>query len=151
MPQSISQVWLHIVFSTKDRYSFLRDPDMRSGAHAYLAGACRQLKCPARIVNGTADHVHILCNLHRTISVSGLLRGLKEPSSKWIKAKGGLLKKFRWQAGYAAFSVSPSRLEAVHRYIANQERRHRRLSFKEELLRFLEEYEVAYDERFLWD
>jgi REP element-mobilizing transposase RayT len=151
MGQSISEVWLHIIFATKKRQPFLSNPGVRGRMHAYLAGACRELKCPARIVNGTANHVHLLCRLGKTITISSLILSIKRSSSKWIKPRGGMLSKFSWQNGYAAFSVSPSRLRAVENYIANQERHHRRIGFKDELLKFLKEYEIELNEAHLWD
>ena len=151
MGQSIAEVWLHIIFSTKQRYPFLSNAGVRSKMHAYLAGACRELNCPARIVNGTADHVHLLCRLRRTVTISSLVLGIKRPSSKLIKPRGGMLNKFAWQSGYAAFGVSQSRLKAVERYIFNQVRHHRKIGFKEELLCFLGGYEIGLDERYLWD
>src|SRR5690606_35851126 len=105
MSQSIALVWTHIIFSTKARYPFLQDQSVRQQLHAYLAGSCRQLDCPTRIVNGTADHVHILCRLSKKISVSDLLKGIKHSSSLWISSRGGMLEKFQWQRGYAAFGV----------------------------------------------
>ena len=150
MPQSFSCIWIHLIFSTKERYPFLSTPDLRREMHDYLQGACRKMGCPPRIANGTADHVHVLCQLSRTISVADLLKGFKESSSKWVKSKGdGMLRKFQWQVGYGAFSVSPSRLAAVKHYIANQEEHHRTMTFKEELMKFLEEYDIEYEEEYL--
>ncbi|MFQ5739194.1 MAG: transposase [Acidobacteriota bacterium] len=97
------------------------------------------------------DHAHILCSLSRSTNVSGLLRRIKESSSKWAKTKGEMMQKFQWQGGYAAFSVSASRLNALHRYIRDQERHHQAMSFQEELLKFLKEYHSDHDERYLWD
>ena len=151
MGQSIAEVWIHIIFATKQRYPFLGSVAVRTEMHAYLAGACNKLDCPARIVNGAADHVHLLCRLGRTVPISSLILGIKRSSSKWIKPRGRMLTKFAWQTGYAAFGVSSSRLEAVERYIARQEKHHHKTTFKEEVLSFLKEYDVKFDERYLWD
>ncbi len=116
----------------------------------YLQGACRKMGCPLRIANRTPDHVRVLCQLSRTTSVAEPLRGFKESPSKWVKSKGGgMLGKLQWQVGYGAFSVSPSRLAAVEGYIAQQEEHHRTMMFKEELMKFLDEYEIEYEEEYL--
>ena len=151
MGQSIAEVWLHIIFATKQRCPFLSNAGLRAEMHAYLAGICKEMNCRARIVNGTSNHVHLLCRLGRTVTIASLILGIKRSSSKWIKPRGRMLSKFAWQNGYAAFGVSPSRLKSVERYIANQERHHRKIGFREELLSFFEEYEIELDERYLWD
>jgi REP element-mobilizing transposase RayT len=151
MPQSLAQIYLHIVFSTKDRQTFFKDLDIRNDMHAYLGGTCGNLDCPALIVGGVADHVHILCRFGRTISVADLIRELKRESSKVAKTKSPSLATFQWQAGYGAFSVSPAHVDALREYIANQEEHHRTETFQEEFRRLLEKYGVEYDERYVWD
>jgi putative transposase len=151
MSQSLAQIYLHIVFSTKQRRPFLQNESLRAETHRYLAGVCRNLDSPAIIIGGVEDHLHILCRLSRTHAVSKLIRELKRESSRWIKSKGTEVKEFQWQEGYGAFSVSPSHVEPLKRYIANQSKHHRRESFQEELRRILEKYGVDYDERYVWD
>src|SRR5438128_7876567 len=121
VPQSLSQIYLHIVFSTKNRTRFLQDKHLRAKTHAYLAGICKNLESPALIVGGVEDHAHLLCRFSKNISVAAFLRELKRDSSKWIKAESHALVDFHWQAGYGAFSISPSHVEALKQYIANQE------------------------------
>jgi putative transposase len=104
MPQSLAQIYLHIVFSTKHRTPFLIDRDLRNRAHAYLGGTCRNLDSPALKSGGVEDHVHILCRLSKTLSVSDLVRELKRDSSQRIKEMSADLAGFYWQAGYGAFS-----------------------------------------------
>jgi len=106
MPQSLSQIYLHVMFSTKDRTAFLNDHEFRGRVHAYLVGICDNLGCPTLRIGGVADHVHILCRFSKTIEVSNLVRDLKRDSSKWIKDEQPQLAKFHWQRGYGAFSVS---------------------------------------------
>ena len=106
MPQSLAQIYLHLVFSTKDRRPFLLDPGLREEAHKFLGGTCKQLDCPILRVGGVEDHVHILCRLGRTISVSDLVKELKRESSKWVKKKDLALNDFHWQNGYGAFCRS---------------------------------------------
>jgi putative transposase len=124
MPQSLANVLVHIVFSTKQRYPFLSDKDVRAEMHAYLGGTCNELECPVLIVGGVADHVHIFCALSRNITIAKLVGDVKRGSSKWIKTKGRMLTKFAWQNGYGVFSVGESEVERVRRYIVGQEDHH---------------------------
>ena len=151
MPQSLANVFVHIVFSTKHRYPFLADKYNRSEMHAYLGGTCNELECPVLTVGGVADHVYILCRFTRKLSISKVVGDVKRSSSKWIKTKGTLLTKFAWQNGYGVFSVGQSEVERVRRYIEGQEDHHRKKAFQDEYRSFLEEYGVEYDERYVWD
>lgn len=151
MPQSLAQIYLHIIFSTKERYPFLQDKAFRERLHAYLVGICRNLNCPSLIIGGVADHVHILCRYARGVTVSDLLREIKRPSSGWVKTENPRLSKFGWQDGYGVFSVSPSHVNALREYIANQEEHHRKETFQEEFRRLLNKYGIAFDERYVWD
>jgi REP element-mobilizing transposase RayT len=151
MPQSLSQIYLHFVYSTKNRAPFLVDSATRNDLHAYLGGILRNHDSPPLIVGGTADHVHALCRLARTISVADLMRELKRDSSKWIKDHHRDVAEFHWQVGYGAFSVGRERVEIVRHYIANQEQHHKQITFQDEYRRILTEYGVEYDERYVWD
>jgi putative transposase len=151
MPQSLAQVYLHLVFSTKDRRPLLQDNAIREELHKYLAGICNNLECPALQVGGVADHVHVLCRLGRTTSISGLIKELKVESSKWTKTKATTLAEFHWQNGYGAFSVSPGHVEALRQYIVNQEEHHKTETFQEEFRRLLTKYGLEWDERYVWD
>jgi putative transposase len=151
LPQSLTQIYLHIVFSTKHREPFLLDRGLRERTHAYLVGACDNLESPSVIVGGVEDHVHILCRLGKTWSVSDLVRELKRESSKWLKEQSSDLAAFYWQNGYGAFSVGPRELDTVTAYIANQESHHAAESFQDEFRRVLAEYRIDYDERYVWD
>ena len=151
MPQSLARLYVHIVFSTKYRSPFLMEKSIRKEMHAYLGGACRNQGCPALTVGGVADHAHILSRISRTICVADLVQEIKMQSSKWVKSKGGILKEFRWQTGYGAFSVGQREVERVMAYIRNQEAHHRKEQFQTEYRRFLQEYGIDYDERYVWD
>jgi REP element-mobilizing transposase RayT len=151
MPQSLARVLVHIVFSTKNRYPFLADNNIRSELHAYLGGTCNQLECPVLTVGGAADHVHILCALSRNLSIAKVVGDIKRGSSKWIKTKGRMLTKFAWQNGYGVFSVGQPEVERVKQYIVNQDDHHKKKSFQDEYRSFLKEYGVSYDERYIWD
>jgi len=151
VPQSLCQVYLHIVFSTKGRRPYLQDRSVRDELHRYLGGTCNNLDCPVLRVGGTADHVHLLCRLGRTMSVSVLVREIKRESSQWLKTKSPVLADFYWQNGYAAFSVSPSDMETVRDYIARQEEHHQSETFQDELRRLLREHGLEWDDRYVWD
>lgn len=151
MPQALSAVYLHLVFSTKDRRPWLRDGAMRESLHAYLGRVSKQLDCPALLVGGVEDHVHLLARFGRTISQADWVKELKRVSNKWLKKQGRDFSDFEWQGGYADFSVSSSQLEKVKSYIARQEQHHRKEGFQEELRALLNKHKVEYDERYLWD
>ena len=151
MPQSLSKVIIHVVFSTKDRTPFLRDKELRHRMHAFLGGICKQQGCIPIKIGGVEDHVHILATLSRTTSQAELVKELKRASAIWIKDLETSLSTFAWQAGYGAFSIGQSQIEEVARYIDNQEEHHRSLSFKDEFRLFLKRCEIGCDERYLWD
>ncbi len=151
MPQSLAQLYIHIVFSTKNRHAYLHDKTIREELHKYLGGTCNNLDCPVLRVGGYTDHVHILCRLGRTITVADLVKELKRESSQWLKTKAPDLADFYWQNGYGAFSISPGHVEALREYIANQEEHHRQESFQDEFRRLLRKYGLEWDERYVWD
>jgi len=150
MPQSLSKVILHIIFSTKDREPWLNS-DVRPRMHAYLATICRDLGAEFVRVGGVSDHIHLATTLPRTLSQAQLIEQIKKTSSKWIKALDARYRGFFWQRGYGAFSVSPSQLEAVLKYIDMQQEHHRTRSFQEEYRELLRRHGVDFDERHVWD
>jgi len=149
MPQSLAQLYVHLVFSTKNRTPFLKDKNVREQLHRYIAGICRNQDCPSLAVGGVEDHIHILCRLSKNIAVSDLVRELKRDSSSWIKTDQPSLAEFHWQSG--AFSVSPGHVPALKQYIQNQEEHHQRETFQDEFRRLLRKYGIPYDERYVWD
>jgi len=150
MPQSLSQVIIHIVFSTKGRHPWL-DPEIRPRIHGYLATVCRDCSCEAYRVGGTADHVHIAGRLARTVTQAELLEKIKKTSSAWIKNQGEAYRSFHWQGGYGDFSIGWSQLEDLVKYIDHQEEHHRTRTFQEEYRDLLHKYHVEFDERYVWD
>jgi putative transposase len=150
MPQSLSKIILHLVFSTKNRARLIL-PEFSADLHAYIAGICTTVKSHAYKIGGTENHVHIACSLPRTITVGDLLEAIKTGSSKWMKSKSTRSSSFAWQAGYGAFSCGQSQLPVLINYIENQNEHHRDKKFEEELIELLKLYEVEYDERYLWD
>jgi len=150
MAQSLSNVLLHIVFSTKNRQTWIDTP-IEGELFPYLSTTARELGCPTHAIGGMDDHIHIACSLSRTVTIGKLIQELKASSSKWIKTKGDRYKSFAWQNGYGAFSIGQSQLDDLRRYIANQCEHHRRESFQDELRKLLAKYQVDFDERYVWD
>jgi REP element-mobilizing transposase RayT len=150
MAQSLSNVLLHIVFSTKHRRPWI-DAAIEQELFKYLATVCNTLGRPSHGIGGADDHVHIACSLSRTVTVSKLVQELKQDSSKWIKTKGERLADFSWQNGYGTFSVGQSQLDDLRGYIATQREHHQRISFQDEYRRICARYGVAIDERYVWD
>jgi putative transposase len=157
MPQSLSAVYLHIIFSTKERRPFLRDLALRGSMHGYLGAIAKEIDCQPIVVGGVADHVHLLVGLSRVKTQAELVKELKRNSTIWVKGESGRagkfeeLRDFQWQNGYAVFSVSQSNLAEVREYIEEQEEHHRERTFQGELVAFLNRHEEVYDERYLWD
>ena len=151
MPQSLANVLIHLIYSTKNRIPWLKTVARRELMNAYLVGTLRNVDCPSLSVGCVDDHVHILCNLSRTISIANLVKEIKASSSGWIKTQDAGLADFHWQSGYGAFSVSQSQMEGVKAYIANQEEHHRRVSFQDEFRAFLRRHAIPFDDRYVWD
>lgn len=150
MPQSLSRVLIHLVFSTKNRERILT-PAIQSELHPYLAGILDNIDCPSLQVGGVEDHVHLFFGLSRTRTMSEVVETVKTSSSKWIKTKGPQFAGFHWQSGYGVFSVSQSDADTVVAYIRNQEHHHRKMTFQDEYRRLLEKYRVTFDEKYVWD
>ena len=151
MPQSLLAVYLHFVFSTKDRHPFLTDLILRSEMHSMLGGISNQHRCIPILIGGVEDHVHILARLSRTTTQSDWVKELKRASSIWIKERELGMRDFSWQNGYGVFSVSVSNLDSVRDYIARQEEHHRKTTFQDELRSFYRKHRVEFDERYVWD
>jgi REP element-mobilizing transposase RayT len=126
-------------------------PEIEKDLYKYIAGILRNLNCPALIVGGHKNHIHILISLSRTLTISTVLQKVKKDSSKWVKTKGNKYRKFYWQNGYGVFSVSQSQIDSVITYIENQKYHHSKKVFKKEYLELLQKHKVEYDERFIWD
>ncbi len=149
MAHTFTNILVHAVFSTSGRAPLLTDAT-RPEMHAYLGGILRQLRAVPVVIGGTADHVHLLARLPADLAVADCLRVVKANSSRWAKERWPQRRPFAWQGGYGAFSVSESRRAAVVRYIQDQEKHHRRISFQEEFLKLLRNHGVEFDERYIW-
>ena len=133
------------------RAKLWRDPDVRPRMHAYPATICHDLAAELVRVGGVTDHVHIVTTLPRTVSQAEFIEKVKKASSKWIKALDVRYRGFFWQRGYGAFSVSPSQLDDVLRYIETQQEHHRTSTFQEEYRELLRRHGLDFDERYVWD
>ena len=150
MSQSFRKLYVHIVFSTKVRIPFI-DDQIEQRLFAYLGGVAKNMECPPVIIGGYRNHVHILCILSQNVLLMKLVEKIKSGSSQWIKNQGRKYQYFYWQSGYAAFSVSPSNVQAVIDYIRLQKDHHRRVSYQEEFIDFLKINQMEFDERYIWD
>ena len=150
MPQSLSKVYTHIAFSTKNRQPLI-DDNIKHDLWAYMSGICAKLECHAIRIGGYNDHIHICCLLSKKMAQVKLLETIKKDSSKWIKTKGERYREFHWQDGYGIFSVNPTEVDKVVDYINHQHEHHKKRTFQEELLAFLKKYGTDYNERYLWD
>ncbi len=150
MSQSLAKVYIHVIFSTRNREPLLAET-WRDELFNVLGGSANNLGCQSIIVGGTADHVHILFQLGRTISVASAIGKIKSTSSLWINQSRKIQIPFNWQAGYGAFSVSQSSVESVRDYIGRQLEHHAKHSFQDEFREWLRRYEMKWDERYVWD
>jgi len=151
MSQSLTNLLVHIIFSTAERHPFLCNVSLRNDLHRYLGGIVNEKGGHSLGIGGVDDHVHLLVSQPKTLSIADLVRDLKRSSSLWIKQKEAAMNHFAWQGGYGAFSVGQGEIAIVQNYIQNQMEHHKTRSFQDEYLAFLKKYGVAYDERFLWE
>ncbi len=149
MANTYTQLYAHIVFSTKNRFPWIK-PEFEQRLWEYLGGISRQNDAHALLVGGIDDHVHIVASISPKLAVSKLLQLLKGGSSHWANETIRQLKGFGWQDGYSAFSVSPSNLAAVLKYVKNQREHHRTITFQDEYRELLKKHGVEFDERYLF-
>ena len=150
MPQSLVKIYVHTIFSTKNRQPLI-DREISDQLFSYLAGICNGLECFPVKVGGHNDHVHILSLLSKKIAVMKFLEELKTASSNWIKKQNKRYANFYWQGGYGAFSVSASEVDRVTKYIELQHEHHRTITFQEEYRKILRQHNIYFDERYVWD
>ena len=149
MAQTLVSLMTHLIFSTKNREPFIT-PSIEVELFPYIGGILKNNESRLIAAGGTSDHVHLLISQSKNIALSSLMKDVKKDSSKWIKTKGNHFRQFQWQDGYGAFSVGTAEIARVKQYIAAQKQHHLKRSFQEELIGFLNEYGIAYDERYLW-
>jgi putative transposase len=151
VPQSLSKVWLHIVFGTKNRQAFLTNPDFRDDMFRMLGHHVQEFCCFPRRAGGWVDHVHLVCGLSRTVTIAQLVEHLKTETSKWAKKPPNGMATFGWQAGYGVFSISQSNLDRVINYVDRQEAHHQRQTYQDEFRELCRRHKVEIDERYVWD
>ena len=149
MSQSLSKLYVHIIFHVKNNRIQIR-PEEERELYAYMGGIIKQNASYPIKINGIGNHVHVLSTLSKNISLANLVEEIKKNSSRWIKTKNRYYEHFAWQGGYAGFSVSQSKVAVVSNYIERQKEHHQKVSFKDEYLKFLREYAVNFDEKYLW-
>lgn len=147
MPSSHIASYFHLVFSTKDRMRFI-DPEWEPRLHSYLGGIVKGIDAVPLQIGGVEDHVHLLVSLKSKHRLDYFLRDLKADSSEWIHKE--ITKRFEWQKGYGAFSVSPTATEAVRQYIKRQRQHHTKIDFKTEYIDLLKKANLDYEEEYLW-
>jgi REP element-mobilizing transposase RayT len=145
---TFTQIYYHLVFSTKDREQALL-ADRREDLFRYTWGILKNKDCHLYRIGGVEDHVHILTSLHPTITLADLVKDIKTATASWIKKEGVFPGFGHWQDGYGAFTVSHGDKDAVIEYIKNQEQHHQQVSFKDELREFLIRHGVKFDEKYL--
>jgi len=150
MPQALAKIYLHLIFSTKNRERSLPD-DIRADLHSYMGGILNGLGCSPIEINTEPDHAHILFVMTRTETVSNVVGQLKKSSNDWLRNRDRQFRDFYWQGGYGVFSVSHSSVEDVRQYIRGQREHHKQVSFQDEFRAFLKRYEIEFDERYVWD
>jgi putative transposase len=151
MPQSLARVWLHIVFSTKERRAYLHRDDFRGEMFRMIGHHVGELDCVPLRAGGWHDHVHFVCGLSRTVTIADLVQHVKVETSRWAKDVEHGSSTFSWQSGYGAFSVSQSNLEQVLEYVANQATHHKTRTFQDEFRELCLRHELEIDERYVWD
>ena len=150
MAGTFSQIYIQIVFAVKGRENLIGN-GWKTELHKYIAGTIKGKEQKPIIVNGMADHIHAFVGLRPAMAISDLARDIKNNSAKFINEKGWVKGKFGWQEGYGAFSYSHSQIGNVYDYILNQEEHHKKKTFKEEYLEFLEKFEIGFDEKYLFE
>jgi REP element-mobilizing transposase RayT len=147
---TLTNLLYHVIFSTKNREPLVT-AELKSGLDEYIGGIIRNKGGIALEIGGAADHRHIVARFRADASVSEMVGTIKANSSKWVNERQERRGAFAWQTGYGAFTVSYSQLQALREYVRDQEEHHRKISFKEEYLRFLKRHNIEFDETYLWD
>ncbi len=150
MSGSFSQIYLQIIFAVKNRQNLLHE-SWRQEIFKYMAGIIKEKKQKPIIVNGVSDHVHLFVGLKPSMCISDLVRDIKSNTTNFINEKKILRNKFSWQEGYGVFSYAHSQINTVYHYVENQKEHHRKKSFREEYIDFLEKFQIEYKEKYLFD
>jgi REP element-mobilizing transposase RayT len=149
MPNTYTQIYIHIVFAVRNREALINSV-LKEMLYKYISGTIEKQNQKLYIINGMPDHVHILVSLNGSLSVANLVKEIKEHSTKYINEQNVLKAKFYWQEGYGAFSVSQSALKNVIDYIKNQEHHHLKTNFIDEYKSFLKAYNIEFNEKYIF-
>ena len=149
MANTYTQIHIQAIFAVQNRQSLIQR-EWREELYKYMTGIIQKNNHKMLQINGMPDHIHIFFGMRPSQSLSDLMKAVKGDSSEWINKRGFTKHKFSWQAGYGAFSYVKSQVPKVIQYIQNQEEHHRKKTFTEEYLAFLEAFEIEYDERFIF-
>ena len=150
MADTYTQIYVHIVFSVQGFENLIKE-QFRDELEKYICGIISNKNSKPLSIYCNPDHVHIFLGLNPLISISELCRDIKANSSKWINNKNMVTGKFNWQAGYGAFTYSKSQIANVCKYILNQPEHHKKVTFKDEYIKLLKEFEIKYDEKYLFE
>jgi putative transposase len=150
MPNTYTQLYIQIVFAVKGRENLISKGN-REELHKYITGIVQNRDQKLLSIFCMPDHVHLLISIKPTISISDLVRDIKAGSSKFINDSKWIKGKFNWQEGFGAFSYSKSQIDAVVKYILNQEEHHKKINFKDEYIDFLKKFEIEYNEKYLFE
>ncbi|MGB5436022.1 MAG: IS200/IS605 family transposase [Maribacter sp.] len=148
MANTYTQIHIQTIFAVSNRQSLISGK-WEDELYKYITGIIQNQGHKVLQFNGTTDHIHIVFGMRPNQSLSDLMKNVKQDSSAWINKKGFINGRFSWQAGYGAFSNSKSDLPRVIEYVRNQKQHHKKESFMDEYLRFLKEFEIDFDERYI--
>jgi REP element-mobilizing transposase RayT len=150
MANTYTQIYIHIVFAVQGRENLLKKEN-KEELHKYITGIIHNKNQKLFAINSMPDHIHIFISINPGISISDLVRDIKSNSSRFINTKRWVQGKFNWQEGFGAFSYGHSQIDAVVKYILDQEKHHATRTFKEEYLGLLKKFNVEYNERYVFD
>jgi putative transposase len=149
MANTYTQIHLQVIFAVKKRTGLIQK-EWKDELYKYITGIVQAQDHKLLAINGMPDHLHVFFGMRPIQSLSGLVQDIKQDSSKWINQKGFIKERFEWQEGFGAFSYSKSQASRVITYVQNQEVHHRKITFLDEYKKFLEKFEVDYDERYIF-
>ena len=149
-PGTFTQLYVQLVFAVRNREAAL-NRNIRKRVFEYMSGIVTEMNHKSIIINGVSDHVHVIIGLNPSKSISDTIHDIKRSTTLFINKEKLSIGKFSWQEGYGGFTYSRSQLDDVYKYILNQEKHHEKITFKQEYIKFLEKFEIDYDEKFLFD
>jgi len=149
MANTYTQLYVQVIFTVQERANLIK-PQYRIELEKYISGIIKNKQSKMLGIYANPDHVHVFFSINPDISIANMVKDIKSNSSRWINKNNWYKAKFKWQEGYGAFSYSKSQIDRVVKYILNQPEHHRKKSFKEEYIEFLQKFEIDYDEKYLF-